>query len=297
MGNQNQVLGRGKLYFELYAPGTFIGQGERYLGNTPSLSLRAIATGVDEFDSTDETKEKTETTIIQRDLAASFTADDVSNENLSAWFATSRSSITQGAADNQTETLTLFPDRWYQLGRDANPIMGLRNVANVRASIAAAPLNNTLNFRFDRSNGRLYVLPDAQDVETTGTEVDLVYDLGSSARQTLIYKTQKIRGALRYIADNTEGNNPTYYFPYVVLRPESDFSLKADDWQKLGFTVDVLKMDPATDRVYLESEVTSIGFTNNEQQALGYGTEAEIIAWCNDLEYVIDTQLPAIHYP
>lgn len=294
---QNQVLGRGKLYFELYAPGTFVGQGERYLGNTPAFALRSTVAMLDEYDSLGETIEKVESTTTQQDLGASFTGDDISNDNLAAWFAADQGSTTQVGMSGLQETLTLFRDRWYQLGKPSNPPMGVRNIQLINASVGGSPVDVTPNLSFDRPNGRVYVLPEAPVISGAGTVVTLTYDTGDNTRKTLIHKTQKVRGALRFISANAEGTNTTYYFPYVTLQPAADFNLKTDDWQKLGFSVNILKMNAVTDRVYTDSETTSEGFTPNEQEALTFGTPAQIIAWANSLEYVIDTQLPSLNYP
>lgn len=289
---QNQVLGRGKLYFELYAPGTFVGQGERYLGNTPSFAVKNAASTLDEFDSMDETIARVESTTTQDDLSLAFAADDVSNDNLAAWFAASTQTITQANVNGLSETITVFRDRYFQLGRVAAPPTGYRNVVDVTASV-----NPSLNFSFDRASGRVYVLPNAPNISLSGTAVEFFYDLGAETRVILVHKQQKIRGALRFVSANPVGNNSIYYFPYVVLQPGGDFQLKVDDWQKLNFTASVLKMNSSTDRVYTDAEVVSFSATDSEEQALTYGTEAEIIAWANQLHQVIDVQLPPLPYP
>lgn len=289
--SQNQVLGRGKLYFEQYAPGTLVGMGERYLGNTTSFNLKNSVATIDEFDSMDETREKIESTIVQRDFAAAFAADDISSDNMAAWFGASTRSQTQAPTDNITETITVYKDRWFQLGKPTVRVLGLRNLVLISASLPR------VNFQYERATGRVYVQPTAPDISDSGTSVTFTYDIGAQTTSMLVHRTQAIRGALRFVSENQLGNNTIWYFPLVSLKPDTDFLLKADTWQQLSFSLDVLKLNASTDRVYTDAEVISMSLTNDEEAALAYGSEDEIITWANELSQVIDVQFPNLNYP
>ena len=53
MANETQkyTLGRGEVFFNKFKPGTNIGEGERYLGNTPEYSLTNDVETLDHFNS------------------------------------------------------------------------------------------------------------------------------------------------------------------------------------------------------------------------------------------------------
>jgi hypothetical protein len=59
MADQNQVLGRGRLYVERFADGTKIGDGiERYMGNTPQFALSRSDENLEHFSSDEGLKQK-----------------------------------------------------------------------------------------------------------------------------------------------------------------------------------------------------------------------------------------------
>jgi hypothetical protein len=73
-------------------------------------------------------------------------------------------------------------------------------------------------------------------------------DLGTIA---VIGRADTIFGALFFEADNAEGENVNYWFPYTNMTPNGTFALKGDTWQVMSFTIEALKRDSATERVYL----------------------------------------------
>jgi hypothetical protein len=73
-------------------------------------------------------------------------------------------------------------------------------------------------------------------------------DLGTIA---IIGAADAIFGAVFFEADNAEGTNTNYWFPYCNISPSGTFALKGDTWQVMTFNIEALKRDSSTERVYL----------------------------------------------
>ena len=60
------------------------------------------------------------------------------------------------------------------------------------------------------------------------------------------------RGALRWVSDNTAGENRDAYFPDVVMSPAGDFQWKSRDTvQALGFEIGIQKPVGGRAAVYI----------------------------------------------
>jgi len=132
----NYVVGRGKIYFNRFPDAdTFTGDGERYLGNTPSLSLAAAVTNLDHFSSESGLKEKDKSVVLQQDLSATFTTDNISVENIALWFAGTDSLETQASSAGARflEAFEVQLGLWYQIGVSDSFPMGLANLDIITA--------------------------------------------------------------------------------------------------------------------------------------------------------------------
>ena len=56
---------------------------------------------------------------------------------------------------------------------------------------------------------------------------------------------------MAFVANNAAGYNDDYYWPYVKLSPDGDFSLKGDEWLNMTFNFEVLKRDSLVERQYI----------------------------------------------
>lgn len=298
MGVQNQVLGRGKIFFDPFPAGSFVGSGERYLGNTPSCATRQSLAYVDEFDSFGETVDMVERTVIRSDLMVAFATDNIVAENAAMWAQADQVSRNDAALDSQTFIATVFPDRYYQIGKTAANPLGARNTVVTYAAKTSdnSPLLVGVNFELDRPNGRIYVKDGAPNIPTTGLQVTFTYSTGAITGRQVVKKGTRVRGALRFVADNAQGQNGSYFWPYVVISPDSDWILKSDDWQKMSFSAQVLRVG-TMGQMYGEIEVGVAGYTHDEQSALTFGTSDQIIDWSNQLYYTTNVQEPSLGSP
>lgn len=251
----NYVVGRGKLYFNQFLPGTkTLSGGARYLGNSPELSLSQDEETLDHYSSDEGTRVKDASVSLQNNMSGSFSLDDISPENLALWFrgAVDTGVIAGGAVvDEAHSDVQLGTTR--QLGLTASNHIGARNVSAVvvnNATQANALVAMAGNYEIDAAAGRIHILSDAVDI---GAGDDLVIDYTAAAgnEEIVIAQNELIEGRLEFIAANAAGENRDYIWPYVQIRPDGDFSLKGDEWQTMTFGLDVLKLNDATERQYI----------------------------------------------
>ena len=84
--------------------------------------------------------------------------------------------------------------------------------------------------------------------DTDALPSDAPGDLGTIA---VIGRADTIFGAVFFESDNAEGTNTNYWFPYCSITPNGTFALKGDTWQVMSFTIEALKRDNTTQRVYI----------------------------------------------
>lgn len=252
------VIGKGRLFFNQFTPGTKVGTGELYLGNTPELSASSDSETLDHYDSDQGLNVKDESITVENSLTLTFTTDNISPENLTLWFAGDKARVTVTPATNVKERFAVVRGRFYQLGVSQELPAGVRKVTNV--SVSKVESNDTLtpitaagNVDIDLEHGRVYIEIDAADIQD-GDTLEVTYDVEASTRTVIIGRGQEIRGSLRFISANPVGKQRHYYWPYVKLSANGDYALKGDEWQQMSFTAEVLKLDAQTERVYIEAE-------------------------------------------
>ncbi len=177
-------------------------------------------------------------------MTLSFACDDLQPEVMAMLWKGTVEALAQAAIPTVEETFTVKRGRWYQLGASpANPT-GHRAVTltSMEDSLAAAVPggNGGANFEVDLELGRFYIKDDAPDV-TDDDALTITYAVAASSRLLIVSKGETIRGALRYIADNTQGENRDDFWPLVEISPDGDYAFKGDTWSEVSFTGEVLK--------------------------------------------------------
>lgn len=127
----NYVIGRGKLYLDQFVTGTQTPTGERYLGNTPALTINSAYQNLDHYSSDEGLRVKDDSVQLQIDRTGSFQCDNISMDNCALMFGATASIDNQAADPGRAETFTVQADRTYQLGSDDTNPQGVINVANV----------------------------------------------------------------------------------------------------------------------------------------------------------------------
>jgi len=251
MRNPNYVIGRGKLFFTPFLPGTrtLVG-GSRYFGNSPALSLSQDEEKVDHYNSDAGLKVKDASATLQNDQTGSFSLDDISGPNLAMFFRGAIENGAVAAVNADTTTVAVILGTHVQLGlTDGNPI-GARLVKGVTAKKGDEAVAAAGNFEVDSVTGRVYILPNASDIEE-GDEIEFTYSTDAYDEEVVIAGGTLIEGRLDFLSDNAVGENRDYIWPYVQIRPDGDFSLKGDDWQTMEFNLEVLKLNDSTERQYI----------------------------------------------
>lgn len=245
MAETQLVIGRGKVYFDRFvSPNNLTPTGERYLGNTPTLTITQAGTKLDHYGSDEGLKEKDRSVTIQNDMTGKMTTDNIDPENMALFWLGENAPLTVAAAPALTETLILRPGLSYQLGESDDEPSGKRSLANFGAKLSAAGHANVLagSLVFNGETGRIDVADNPQDIDAAGTSVDVTYDQAGYSRTAVIAEGQQIFGRLRFIADNPVGLNQDFFAPYAQLTSDGDYAWKGDDWQAMGFNIELLKL-------------------------------------------------------
>lgn len=254
---QQQILGRGKCYFDPFAAGTFNVTGEKYFGNTPSLDIAIATTALDHYDSDEGMKVKDITVTLQQDFTTTLQCDNISMDNLAFFFAsnTGKQSTTQAAGTSPvSETIMMSAGSWYQLGVTPQNIAGVVAVSDFTAESGSGtptPIDIAANFDLDLANGRVGVKENAPAFTAGPVAVTAGYKLAAATFDTVLSGDAQIMGAFRFISKNGYGPQRNYFMPYVKITADGNFQLKGDAWQQMQFKLEVLKKDSLTERVYL----------------------------------------------
>lgn len=256
LNGKNYTLGRGKLFFDPYPAGANInaatmGEGERYFGNTPELSFTTSTENLDHYDSDAGVKTKDDSVQLSTDRSGSFTTDNIVGENIALLIGGATEMVAQAAAVAVVDEFTVKRGRFYQLGASESNPSGARMVSNVVVKVGAATITALDNYEVDEELGRLYIEVDSADI-ADADDVEVTFDVAASSREQSVSSSNSIYGALRFVADNPKGQNRDYFFPYVKLAPDGDYNLKGEEWQQIGFTLEVLKKSSNIEAIYID---------------------------------------------
>lgn len=267
----NYVVGRGRMYFNQFKDGSNTpAGGELYFGNTPELTINTDSETLDHYSSESGLREMDARVLLELTQGGTFTTDEINADNLALFFLGEKATVTQTQVTGKQEIIqSLKKARYLQLGTDANNPTGVRDINNLTVAVASSDVAISLgngdistidgvttiplakNFEVDLATGRLYIEPDAPDI-TNGMQAVLQYDVNPQVRTLIIGRSAMIYGSLRFISDNPVGSQKDYYFPKVALQPDGDYALKGDDWQVMSFTFSALRLNSATERVYID---------------------------------------------
>lgn len=249
MALANQTLGRGKIYFSLFKPGTFTPAGFRYVGNTPSFSLNQENETLEHYSSDEGIKEKDNEVIISTNVTGSLTMDDIQPENLALFFFGSASVLAQTSATGLSETFVdVKRGQSYRIGlTDGNP-SGVRSLTAVVVKVGAAVKTITTDYLIDVELGMLTIVgAGIADLD----DVIVEYNRSAVSRQQVMSGTDQVEGAINFIGTNEVGEIYDYMIPRVKMSPNGEFALKTDTWQELPISVEVLKV-PLRPRIIID---------------------------------------------
>jgi hypothetical protein len=242
---KNYTLGRGKLYFD-------DGTGQRYIGNTPEISLTSEQESLEHFDSDNGVKQKDASILLSLARSGSFTTDHISPDNLAMFFLGSASVVTAASAtavvDNAIVNVKL--GRRYQIGVTPSTPAGVRGITNVVVKVATVTKAPGTDYTLDEATGGIVPLVGGNIAEDD--DLAITFDqTATSYNRVISGGSSTIVGSMLYIATNPEGEKLDYFWPKVELKPDGDYTLKGDDFQQISFQFEALKKDDNTEAVYI----------------------------------------------
>lgn len=128
------AVGRGKVYFDRFLPGTMTSTGERYFGNTPTFSDGVTVTNLDHFSSDQGIKEKDKSIVLQIENTISMSTDNMQFDNLAVWFSGDNLAEDVAAETGLTQEVSATLGNFYQLGTTDDRPEGCGYVLNVVAT-------------------------------------------------------------------------------------------------------------------------------------------------------------------
>lgn len=127
---QQLMVPSARLYIDLInAAGQYT--GERYLGETDSFTITIAGEKIEEFSMENGLKELVDTVLTGVTRTGSMTVKQVSRENLALFMAAVYGVQVQASGNVTDESLSVLPDRYFQLGRSDDNPSGVRDVSSV----------------------------------------------------------------------------------------------------------------------------------------------------------------------
>lgn len=231
------VLGAGYAYFDPEDAGG-VNEGAFYIPQTSALALSANAEKF-ELEDADEPVAETIVSITNKvTRSGTLTTRDQSAQNLQLFLMGASSTVTQVATPVVDEPINnVQQGRYYLVGAS------LSNPGGVRNPTLDALTDDGLVAKTGavlQDDGYLYITPGGDIAD--GTNLLLDYTPEANTRNRIITNADGAkRGALRYVENNTKGENRIWFFPLVELSGNGDLALKdRGTARELPFSINVL---------------------------------------------------------
>lgn len=252
--DKNYTLGVGKVFFDKGNATTkaSLGLGQRYFGNTPEFNVTSESEVLDHYDSDGGVKSKDDSVLLNLNRTGTFITDHISPENLALFYLGENSVLVQAGAVGETFLITdAKRDVRYQIGADAANPAGARGIENVVVEVGVSTKVLNTDYTLDTATGGIVFLSTGSIADLA--EVDITYDLDAvSYNYVVSAAAAAVYGSLYFESTAVKGEKFDHFYPWVAIRPDGDFALKSgDEWQQLGFSVEILKKDDETESVYI----------------------------------------------
>lgn len=243
----NYTIGRGRVYFAKYLPGTKTPGAERYLGNTPDFKIAITSETLEHFSSEAGIKEVDEAATLKTTRKVTLKTDNIDPENVALYFLGEASKVTVAGGAVAGEVIDgarVVEGSLFQLGFSAANFQGARDIEAASVVIKNAAGTTTYvegtDYEVNYDAGLVRVVPGGAIVE--GANLQANYTVNAHSREQVVSGATAIEGMLRFVSDNPTGDNADYTFPYARIAPSGDFMLKGDTWQEVDFTGDIIKL-------------------------------------------------------
>ncbi len=246
------TIPKGKIYFD-------DGNGEQYLGNTPTAEMSIETTSLDHYSAESGIREKDDSALVEINRRLSITADDISTANWARFIIGSVSTHNQAATPVVDESIgAVKQGRYYQLGVTAGNPSGVRDVGSVTVKVGAVAKTLTTDYTIDTTLARVYIVPGGGIADDAVVLVSYT-PVAGTREQVISASSAAVEGALRFVADNPKGTNRDIYLPKVNLKPTGTARLKGEqaEWMQLGFDIEILKRDATTAAIYIDGRAVA----------------------------------------
>lgn len=285
------VLGRGEVFFDRFVPGTRVGEGELYLGNTPSFQVQRDVERVSRRQSYRGKVVDREGAVISESHVVNFTTDHISMDNVGLWFGSEAETVDEVSQSVQVETLVVRQGRFYQLGKTFVPVIGLRNVDYVRVRIGGVLVPMAGNYDLENEVGRIQILKGAPNIPD-GATITVAFEWRNAVVEKTVAEPEEVYGAMRFISQNPYGFLKHFIFPMVRIAPRGLVDLKGDEFQQWQFTATAMNLSPSFKQVYV-NESLSAGYTADEQAIITeFGSFSDFIDLESELHQIQNYEWP-----
>ena len=250
---QNFVLGSGYIYFDAEdASGNLTGL--RYVGDTPNMSVTVTPETVEVYDSDGPIAEKVIDITTRIELSGTMIVRDIDDDNLASFLMGVLETVTQTTTPVADESIASAQQGYYyQLGQSISNPTGVRDIGSVVVTSDPAGTTHvvTTDYVIDTDTGMLYIVPGGGITN----DDPLLVSYTPVANTRIRMKTNDSGahvGALKFIADNTVGENREVYIPKVELSANGELAFKSrDDVQEMTFDLNILKRT-GYEQVYID---------------------------------------------
>lgn len=265
------VLPRGELYFDRFAAGTLVGEGEMYLGNTPGFSLSRSFEETKRYRSYGGQVLERDAIVTQDRHTGEIETDNISVDNMGLWFGGAVTKPPQISIGMYSETFTVNRGRFFQIGLTIIPFVGIRHLYHVGIVVrkGATVVPEAGNYSIDLERARIFVEASAPNI-ANGDSITIDFEWRESEPTQVVPSGKEVVGALRFISTNPFGPEISYYFPSVRLKAKGDIELKRDDFLSLNFDIDVRRKTPAAEFFYVTQHAAA-GLTRDENAIISDG--------------------------
>ena len=244
MGTEAYTLGRGEVHFSRFKSGTQVGEGYRYLGNSPEWSLTLETETLDHYNSDRGIREKDKSITLEVSRTGSLVLDEITMDNLAFFLfsAAGEQTVTDaGSTVTGYAIADAIPGRSYKLGETASDPNGDFMISSSGFAVkkGATTFTAGTDYVLDAARGVLTIVEGGAIV--AGDDLTVDYTVLASTMSRVVSGSEKVEGSLMYKEYNPTGENKTWVFPYVTLAPNGDLAFKGDEWQQIPLTVEVLR--------------------------------------------------------
>ena len=246
---RNIVVPAGYFYFD-----ENFNSGELYIAETPEFKLTGNSEGIEVLSDDGPVAETLVDIVTSVKRAANFITKSMTDDGYAMFVMGDKSTKTTSVASVTGKAINggvaLDGGRWYQLGVDATHPAGIRGIGSVAIKTGGTAHALTTDYILDAETGRIYVVPGAgcdgaictSDYATTAT----------SWSQIATNDTGPKRGAARFLADNTVGENRDVFIPDCTISPNGEINMKGRGAaQQMGFNLKINKPDDGRASVYI----------------------------------------------